>query len=58
VSGFVDQNSLSRGHHGPVLAKVIGWALDTIMTNQLIIVALEMEVAARSVEPGLILHSD
>ena len=38
--------------------KIIGWALDTTMTNKLIIDAFEMAVAARSVEPGLILHSD
>ncbi len=38
--------------------KIIGWALDTTMTNQLIIDAFKMAVAARAVEPGLILHSD
>jgi putative transposase len=38
--------------------KIIGWALDTTMTNQLIIDAFEMAVKARQVEPGLILHSD
>lgn len=38
--------------------KIIGWSLDTTMTNQLIIDALEMAVATRRVEPGLILHSD
>jgi len=38
--------------------KIIGWALDTTMTNKLIIDAFEMAVAARSVEPGLTLHSD
>lgn len=38
--------------------KIIGWSLDTTMTNQLIIDAFNMAVATRKVEPGLILHSD
>ena len=38
--------------------KIIGWSLDTSMTNQLIIDAFNMAVATRQVEPGLILHSD
>lgn len=38
--------------------KIIGWSLDTTMTNQLIMDAFNMAVAARKVEPGLILHSD
>lgn len=38
--------------------KIIGWSLDTGMTNQLIIDAFNMAVANRNVEPGLILHSD
>ena len=38
--------------------KIIGWALDTSMTNQLIIDAFQMAVKSRGVEPGLILHSD
>lgn len=38
--------------------KIIGWSLDTTMTNQLIIDAFHMAVASRKVEPGLILHSD
>lgn len=38
--------------------KIIGWSLDTSMTNQLIIDAFKMAVAARHTEPGLILHSD
>ena len=38
--------------------KIIGWALDTTMTNQLIIDAFKMAVASRHVEPGLLLHSD
>ena len=38
--------------------KIIGWSLDTTMTNQLIMDAFTMAVATRKVEPGLILHSD
>ena len=38
--------------------KVIGWSLDTTMTNQLIMDAFNMAVASRKVAPGLILHSD
>src|SRR5690606_24239333 len=38
--------------------KIIGWSLDTTMTNQLIMDAFRMAVASRKVEPGLILHSD
>lgn len=38
--------------------KIIGWSLDTTMTNQLIIDALNMALKSRDVEPGLILHSD
>lgn len=38
--------------------KIIGWSLDTTMTNQLIIDAFNMAVASRKLEPGLILHSD
>ena len=38
--------------------KIIGWSLDTSMTNQLIMDAFTMAVASRKVEPGLILHSD
>lgn len=38
--------------------KIIGWSLDSTMTNQLIMDALNMALAARNVEPGLILHSD
>lgn len=38
--------------------KIIGWALDTTMTNQLIIDAFNMAVSSRQVEPGLVLHSD
>ena len=38
--------------------QIIGWAMDTTMTSQLIIDAYRMAVAKRHVEPGLILHSD
>ncbi len=38
--------------------KIIGWSLDTTMTNQLIMDAFNMAVSIREVEPGLILHSD
>ncbi len=38
--------------------KIIGWSLDSTMTNRLIIEAYEMAAATRNVEPGLILHSD
>lgn len=38
--------------------KIIGWSLDSTMTNQLIIDAFNMAVSSREVEPGLILHSD
>lgn len=38
--------------------KIIGWSLDTTMTNQLIMEAFQMAVKARQVEPGLVLHSD
>ena len=38
--------------------QVIGWALDTTMTTDLIIEAFEMAKARRNVSPGLILHSD
>lgn len=38
--------------------RIIGWALDKTMTNDLIISAFNMAVASRNVRPGLILHSD
>ena len=38
--------------------KIIGWSLDTTMTNQLIMDAFKMAVGSRQVEPGLLLHSD
>lgn len=38
--------------------QIIGWALDTQMTTDLIVEAFDMAVARREVKPGLILHSD
>lgn len=38
--------------------QIIGWALDTHMTTDLIIEAFDMAVGQRAVSPGLILHSD
>jgi transposase InsO family protein len=38
--------------------RIVGWSLDTTMTNALIINALKMAVAGRAIKPGLILHSD
>ncbi len=38
--------------------KIVGWSLDTNMTEQLITKAMEMAVSARGVTPGLIVHSD
>lgn len=38
--------------------QIIGWALDTSMTTDLIVEAFDMAVATRNVRPGLILHSD
>ncbi len=38
--------------------QIIGWALDTTMTTDLICKAFNMAVARRQVKPGLILHSD
>ena len=38
--------------------KIIGWSLDSTMTNQLIIDAFQMAYDSRHVKPGLILHSD
>jgi transposase InsO family protein len=38
--------------------KIIGWSLDSTMTNQLIIDAFQMAYDSRQVKPGLILHSD
>ena len=38
--------------------KIVGWALDTTMTEALISTALKMALALRKTEPGLIIHSD
>lgn len=38
--------------------KIIGWSLDKAMTTTLIMNALNMAVASRDIEPGLMLHSD
>ena len=38
--------------------KIVGWSLDTQMTESLITQALNMALARRKVEPGLIVHSD
>ena len=38
--------------------KIIGWALDSTMTTELILGAFNMAVASRERQPGLILHSD
>ncbi len=38
--------------------KIIGWSLDTNMTDQLITQAMQMAIDARGVAPGLIVHSD
>jgi putative transposase len=37
---------------------IVGWALDTSMTEQLITDALHMAFKRRDIEPGLIVHSD
>lgn len=38
--------------------KIIGWALDTSMTEQLCISALKMAFGQRPIQPGLLIHSD
>lgn len=38
--------------------KIVGWALDDAMTEELVRTALEVAIARRKVAPGLILHSD
>ena len=38
--------------------KIVGWSVDTTMTEELIGDALEMAFARRGVAPGLIVHSD
>lgn len=37
---------------------IVGWSLDTSMTEQLITDALNMAFKRRNIEPGLIIHSD
>lgn len=37
---------------------IVGWALDSQMTEQLITSALQMAFDRRDIEPGLIIHSD
>lgn len=38
--------------------RIIGWSLDTSMTEQLITQAMKMAIDAREAAPGLIVHSD
>ena len=38
--------------------RIIGWSLDTSMTEKLITQAMQMAIDARGVTPGLIVHSD
>lgn len=38
--------------------KIVGWALDTSMTDELCIRALNMAFSNRPVQPGLLIHSD
>ena len=38
--------------------RVIGWALDRIMEDELTLTALRMALARRAVQPGLVHHSD
>lgn len=38
--------------------KIIGWSLDSTLTNKIILDAFNMAVATRKAKPGLILHSD
>lgn len=38
--------------------RVIGWALDRILEDQLTLAALKMALSRRSVQPGLVHHSD
>ena len=37
---------------------IVGWALDTHMTEQLNTDALQMAIKRRAIENGLIIHSD
>ncbi len=38
--------------------RIIGWALDTTMTEELVTAALESALDRREIKPGVILHSD
>ena len=38
--------------------RVVGWSMDTIMESRLVVDALQMAVAARFPEEGLVAHSD
>ena len=38
--------------------KIVGWSLDTSMTESLITQAMQMAIKARGIEPDLIVHSD
>jgi len=38
--------------------KIVGWAVDITMTEELITTALEMAFELREIKPGLIIHSD
>jgi putative transposase len=38
--------------------KIVGWALDSGMTEKLITDALQMAINKRDIRPGLIIHSD
>lgn len=38
--------------------RIVGWALDESMTEELVTAALDAALAQRDIEPGLILHSD
>ncbi|GAB1261566.1 IS3 family transposase [Aurantivibrio plasticivorans] len=38
--------------------RIVGWALDTSMTETLVKTALQNALSQREIEPGLILHSD
>ena len=38
--------------------RIVGWALDESMTEELVTAALDAALARREIEPGLILHSD
>lgn len=38
--------------------RVVGWAIDERMTRALVIAAFEMAVQSRTIDPGLLFHSD